>query len=159
MAVRPAHWQVALLPSGNTETYKTQHDKKPAATTNTGAKQDLLAFQLSMRLFKIKLAGFKLSSIRPPSTPSNLVGVIGPNGAASPILRCGALGDGRVIGQEPAWRLMADAIFNGSNGRKPSVPPASNRIDNSDGTVGGQYAVATEFHPPPGARDGTRITF
>ena len=74
-----------------------------------------------MRLEKIKLAGFK--SFVDPTTahfPSNLVGVVGPNGCG----KSNVIDAVRwVMGESSAKMLrgesMADVIFNGSTGRKP----------------------------------------
>lgn len=96
-----------------------------------------------MRLEKIKLAGFK--SFVDPTTvllPSNLVGVVGPNGCG----KSNVIDAVRwVMGESSAKMLrgesMADVIFNGSTGRKP-VGLASIELifDNSDGGAGGEYA-------------------
>ncbi|MEM8982824.1 MAG: chromosome segregation protein SMC [Pseudomonadota bacterium] len=101
-----------------------------------------------MRLSRIKLAGFK--SFVDPTTisfPSNLVGVVGPNGCG----KSNVIDAVRwVMGESSASRLrgdsMTDVIFNGSSARKP-VGTASIELvfDNSDGTVGGQYAQYTEI--------------
>jgi len=96
-----------------------------------------------MRLEKIKLAGFK-SFVDPTSIPfpSNLVGVVGPNGCG----KSNVIDAVRwVMGESSAKMLrgesMADVIFNGSSARKP-VGQASVELifDNSDGRAGGQYA-------------------
>ncbi len=96
-----------------------------------------------MRLEKIKLAGFK--SFVDPTTvlfPSNLVGVVGPNGCG----KSNVIDAVRwVMGESSAKMLrgesMADVIFNGSTGRQP-VGTASIELlfDNSDGGAGGEYA-------------------
>jgi chromosome segregation protein len=96
-----------------------------------------------MRLEKIKLAGFK--SFVDPTTvhlPSNLVGVVGPNGCG----KSNVIDAVRwVMGESSAKMLrgesMADVIFNGSTGRKP-VGLASIELvfDNADGSAGGEYA-------------------
>ncbi|MEM1262684.1 MAG: chromosome segregation protein SMC [Pseudomonadota bacterium] len=101
-----------------------------------------------MRLSRIKLAGFK--SFVDPTTisfPSNLVGVVGPNGCG----KSNVIDAVRwVMGESSASRLrgdsMTDVIFNGSSARKP-VGTASIELifDNSDGTVGGQYAQYSEI--------------
>ena len=101
-----------------------------------------------MRLSKIKLAGFK-SFVDPTSIeiPSNLVGVVGPNGCG----KSNVIDAVRwVMGETSAKHLrgdsMADVIFNGSASRKP-VGTASIELffDNSDGSVGGQYASYSEI--------------
>ena len=96
-----------------------------------------------MRLSKIKLAGFK--SFVDPTTillPSNLVGVVGPNGCG----KSNVIDAIRwVLGESSAKNLrgdsMTDVIFNGSANRKP-VGTASIELffDNADGTIGGQFA-------------------
>ncbi len=117
----------------------------------------------SMRLSKIKLAGFK--SFVDPTTihvPSNLVGIIGPNGCG----KSNVIDAVRwVMGESSAKNLrgdsMSDVIFNGSNGRKP-VGTASIELafDNSDGTIGGQYAGYNEISiRRQVSRDGTSNYF
>ncbi|MBA3563695.1 MAG: chromosome segregation protein SMC [Gammaproteobacteria bacterium] len=101
-----------------------------------------------MRLSKIKLAGFK--SFVDPTTiylPSALIGVVGPNGCG----KSNVIDAVRwVMGESSAKNLrgdsMADVVFNGSSSRKP-VGSASVELyfDNSDGTVGGQYARYNEI--------------
>ena len=101
-----------------------------------------------MRLSKIKLAGFK--SFVDPTTvhfPSNLVGVVGPNGCG----KSNVIDAIRwVMGETSARHLrgdsMEDVIFSGSSSRKP-VGSASIELffDNSDGTIGGQYASYAEI--------------
>lgn len=96
-----------------------------------------------MRLEKIKISGFK--SFVDPTTvplPSNLVGVIGPNGCG----KSNVIDAVRwVMGESSAKMLrgesMADVIFNGSSSRKP-VGAASIELvfDNSDATIGGEFA-------------------
>ncbi|MCW8928508.1 MAG: chromosome segregation protein SMC [Gammaproteobacteria bacterium] len=101
-----------------------------------------------MRLSKIKLAGFK--SFVDPTTlplPTNLTGIVGPNGCG----KSNTIDAVRwVMGESSAKHLrgdsMTDVIFNGSNSRKP-VGQASIELtfDNSDGTLGGQYANYNEI--------------
>ena len=101
-----------------------------------------------MRLKKIKLAGFK--SFVDPTTitlPSNLTGIVGPNGCG----KSNVIDAVRwVMGESSAKNLrgdsMADVIFNGSTSRKP-VGQASIELvfDNSDGSLGGQYAKYSEI--------------
>lgn len=101
-----------------------------------------------MRLSKIKLAGFK-SFVEPTTIdfPSNLVGVVGPNGCG----KSNVIDAVRwVMGESSASRLrgdsITDVIFNGSSARKP-VGMASIELlfDNTDGKVGGQYAAFNEI--------------
>ncbi|HKK06069.1 MAG TPA: chromosome segregation protein SMC, partial [Gammaproteobacteria bacterium] len=101
-----------------------------------------------MRLNKIKLAGFK-SFVDPTSIPlpSNLIGIVGPNGCGKSNIIDAVRW---VMGESSAKHLrgdsMADVIFNGSTSRKP-VGQASIELvfDNSDGSVGGQYAQYNEI--------------
>ena len=100
-----------------------------------------------MRLNRIKLAGFK--SFVDPTTltmPSNLVGIVGPNGCG----KSNTIDAVRwVMGESSAKHLrgqsMDDVIFSGSSSRKP-VSKASIELifDNSDGTLGGEYAKYNE---------------
>ncbi len=116
-----------------------------------------------MRLSKIKLAGFK-SFVDPTSIhfPSNLIGIVGPNGCG----KSNVIDAIRwVMGESSAKHLrgdsMADVIFNGSASRKP-VGTASIELyfDNSDGTVGGQYADYSELCIKRAvSRDGTSQYF
>ncbi len=116
-----------------------------------------------MRLTKIKLAGFK--SFVDPTTiyiPSNLVGVVGPNGCGKSNIIDAVRW---VMGESSAKNLrgesMADVIFNGSNARKP-VGHASIELvfDNSDGTIGGEYAAYSEISiRRQVSRDGTSNYF
>ncbi|MDT8385369.1 MAG: chromosome segregation protein SMC [Gammaproteobacteria bacterium] len=101
-----------------------------------------------MRLSKIKIAGFK--SFVDPTTipmPSNLIGVVGPNGCG----KSNVIDAVRwVMGESSAKHLrgdsMTDVIFNGSTARKP-VGQATVELlfDNSDGTVGGEFAQYNEI--------------
>jgi chromosome segregation protein len=101
-----------------------------------------------MRLSKIKLAGFK--SFVDPTTipfPSNLVGVVGPNGCG----KSNVIDAVRwVMGESSATRLrgdsITDVIFNGSSSRKP-IGAASVELlfDNSETTLEGQYAKYAEI--------------
>ncbi len=101
-----------------------------------------------MRLKCIKLAGFK--SFVDPTTvdfPSNLCAVEGPHGCGKSNIIDAVRW---VMGESSAKNLrgesMTDVIFNGSGGRKP-VGQASIELvfDNSDGTVGGEYAGFSEI--------------
>lgn len=116
-----------------------------------------------MRLEKIKLAGFK--SFVDPTTvpfPSNLVGVVGPNGCG----KSNVIDAVRwVMGESSAKMLrgesMADVIFNGSTSRKP-VGTASIELlfDNGDGGAGGQYAQYSQIAVKRQvSRDGQSIYF
>ena len=96
-----------------------------------------------MRLEKIKLAGFK--SFVDPTTvqfPSNLVGVVGPNGCGkSNVIDAVRWVMGEMSAKNLRGESMADVIFNGSTGRKPVGTATIELIfDNADGSAGGQYA-------------------
>ena len=101
-----------------------------------------------MRLKCIKLAGFK-SFVDPTSVqfPSNMCAVVGPNGCG----KSNVIDAVRwVMGESSAKNLrgesMADVIFNGSVNRQP-VGQASIELifDNSDGSIGGEYASYAEI--------------
>lgn len=101
-----------------------------------------------MRLSKIKLAGFK--SFVDPTTirfPSSLVGIVGPNGCG----KSNVIDAVRwVMGESSAKHLrgdsMEDVIFNGSSSRKPVGQAFIELVfDNSEGTLGGQYAEYSEI--------------
>ena len=101
-----------------------------------------------MRLTKIKLAGFK-SFVDPTqvSFPSNLTGVVGPNGCGkSNVIDAVRWVMGELSAKHLRGDNMADVIFNGSSARKP-VGTASVELvfDNSDGKVGGAYASYNEI--------------
>src|SRR5215831_1757008 len=116
-----------------------------------------------MRLNKIKLAGFK--SFVDPTTvhfPSNLVGVVGPNGCGkSNIIDAVRWVMGEISAKHLRGDSMADVVFNGSSSRKP-VGTASVELlfDNSDGTLSGQYAGFAEVSlKRVVARDGQSAYF
>ncbi|MGM0562984.1 MAG: chromosome segregation protein SMC [Pseudomonadota bacterium] len=101
-----------------------------------------------MRLSKIKLAGFK--SFVDPTTiafPTNLTGIIGPNGCG----KSNVIDAVRwVMGESSAKHLrgasMEDVIFKGSSSRAPVGKAFVELVfDNSDGTLGGQYAQFSEI--------------
>ncbi len=101
-----------------------------------------------MRLTKVKLAGFK-SFIDPTtiSFPSNLTGVVGPNGCGkSNIIDAVRWVMGEISAKHLRGDSMADVIFNGSAARKP-VGNASIELvfDNADGKIGGEYANYAEI--------------
>lgn len=101
-----------------------------------------------MRLSKIKLAGFK-SFVDPTVIPfpSNLVGVVGPNGCG----KSNVIDAVRwVMGESSASRLrgdsITDVIFNGSSSRKPvGASSVELHFDNSDTSLEGQYAKYAEI--------------
>jgi chromosome segregation protein len=116
-----------------------------------------------MRLTKIKLAGFK-SFVDPTMVqfPSNLVGVVGPNGCGkSNIIDAVRWVMGEISAKNLRSDSMADVIFNGSSSRKP-VGNASVELifDNSDGKLGGEYAGYAEVAlKRVVSRDGTSSYF
>ncbi len=100
-----------------------------------------------MRLSKIKLAGFKTfvdsTTIK---FPSNLMGVVGPNGCGKSNIIDGIRW---VLGEGSAKTLrgdsMVDVIFNGSSTRKPvGIASIELTFDNSDGTITGAFAGYNE---------------
>ncbi len=101
-----------------------------------------------MQLSKIKIAGFK--SFVDPTTiplPSKLVAVVGPNGCGkSNIIDAVTWVMGESSPKYLRGESLTDVIFNGSGGRKP-VGQASVELvfDNSDGTIGGEYASYAEI--------------
>jgi len=116
-----------------------------------------------MRLSRIKLAGFK--SFVDPTTfqlPSNLVGIVGPNGCGkSNVIDAVRWVMGEMSAKHLRGDSMADVIFNGSASRKP-VGTASIELffDNSDGSIGGQYAQYAEISLKRAiSRDGTSAYF
>ena len=112
-----------------------------------------------MRLTKIKLAGFK--SFVDPTTvsfPSNLTGVVGPNGCGkSNVIDAVRWVMGELSAKHLRGDSMADVIFNGSSARKP-VGKASVELvfDNADGKIGGAWAAYNEVSlKREVARDGS----
>jgi chromosome segregation protein len=100
-----------------------------------------------MRLSSIKLAGFK-SFVDPTvlHLPTNLTGICGPNGCGKSNIIDAIRW---VMGESAASRLrgeaITDVIFSGSSGRKPVGQATVELIfDNSDGTLGGEYAAFSE---------------
>ncbi|HEY4212122.1 MAG TPA: chromosome segregation protein SMC [Steroidobacteraceae bacterium] len=101
-----------------------------------------------MRLTKIKLAGFK-TFVDPTqvSFPSNLTGVVGPNGCGkSNVIDAVRWVMGELSAKHLRGDNMADVVFNGSAARKP-VGTASVELvfDNSDGKISGPYASYNEI--------------
>ncbi|NLC35397.1 MAG: chromosome segregation protein SMC [Alcaligenaceae bacterium] len=101
-----------------------------------------------MRLTQIKLAGFK-SFVDPTSipTPSQLVGVVGPNGCGkSNIIDAVRWVLGETRASELRGESMQDVIFNGSVNRKPAGRASVELVfDNSEGRVPGQWGVYAEL--------------
>ena len=100
-----------------------------------------------MRLARIKLAGFK--SFVDPTTvtfPSNLTGVVGPNGCGkSNIIDAVRWVMGEISAKHLRGDSMTDVIFNGSRSRKPIGSGSVELVfDNSDGKLAGNYASYAE---------------
>ena len=100
-----------------------------------------------MRLARIKLAGFK--SFVDPTTvtfPSNLTGVVGPNGCGkSNIIDAVRWVMGEISAKHLRGDSMTDVIFNGSRTRKPIGSGSVELVfDNSDGKLSGPYAAYAE---------------
>src|SRR5690606_23060300 len=90
---------------------------------------------LIVRLTQIKLAGFK-SFVEPTviPTPSQLVGVVGPNGCGkSNIIDAVRWVLGETKASELRGESMQDVIFNGSGNSKPAArAPVAPVFDNSE---------------------------
>ncbi|HEX7387284.1 MAG TPA: chromosome segregation protein SMC [Castellaniella sp.] len=101
-----------------------------------------------MRLTQIKLAGFK-SFVDPTviPTPSELVGVVGPNGCGkSNIIDAvrWVLGESRA--SELRGASMQDVIFNGSGQRKAAARASVELVfDNAEGRASGQWSTYAEI--------------
>lgn len=116
-----------------------------------------------MRINRIKISGFK-SFVDPTtlSLPGNLTGVVGPNGCGKSNIIDALIW---VMGESSAKHLrgdsMTDVIFNGSNTRKPVGQSTVEIVfDNTDGTIGGQYAGFGEISIKRSlARDGASNYF
>jgi chromosome segregation protein len=101
-----------------------------------------------MQLSKIKISGFK-SFVDPTSIalPSNLIAVVGPNGCGkSNIIDAVTWVMGESSPKYLRGESLTDVIFNGSSARKP-VGQASVELifDNTDGSIGGEYAKYAEI--------------
>jgi len=101
-----------------------------------------------MRLTTIKLSGFK-SFVDPTvlHLPTNMTGVVGPNGCGKSNIIDAVRW---VMGESSASRLrgdsLTDVIFSGSSSRKPvSQAQVELIFDNSEGTIGGEYARYAEI--------------
>ncbi|NYT62257.1 chromosome segregation protein SMC [Alcaligenaceae bacterium] len=101
-----------------------------------------------MRLTQIKLAGFK-SFVEPTviPTPSQLVGVVGPNGCGkSNIIDAVRWVLGETKASELRGESMQDVIFNGSGHRKPAARASVELVfDNTEGRAIGQWSVYAEI--------------
>lgn len=101
-----------------------------------------------MQLSKIKISGFK--SFVDPTTialPGKLVAIVGPNGCGkSNIIDAVTWVMGESSPKYLRGESLTDVIFNGSSARKPVGQAAVELIfDNSDGTIGGEYAKFAEI--------------
>ncbi len=101
-----------------------------------------------MRLKKLKLSGFK-SFVDPTvvSIPSNLIGVVGPNGCGKSNIIDAVRW---VMGESSAKHLrgttMEDVIFSGSTARKPVGKAFVELVfDNNEGRAPGAYAAYSEI--------------
>ena len=103
---------------------------------------------LIVRLTQIKLAGFK-SFVEPTviPTPSQLVGVVGPNGCGkSNIIDAVRWVLGETRASELRGESMQDVIFNGSGNRKPAARASVELVfDNSEGRAAGQWSAYSEI--------------
>ena len=101
-----------------------------------------------MRLTQIKLAGFK-SFVEPTviPTPSQLVGVVGPNGCGkSNIIDAVRWVLGESKASELRGESMQDVIFNGSGQRKPAARASVELVfDNAQGRATGQWSTYAEI--------------
>jgi chromosome segregation protein len=101
-----------------------------------------------VRLTQIKLAGFK-SFVEPTviPTPSQLVGVVGPNGCGkSNIIDAVRWVLGESKASELRGESMQDVIFNGSGNRKPAARASVELVfDNSQGRAAGQWSTYAEI--------------
>lgn len=103
---------------------------------------------MPLKFNHMKLSGFK-SFVDPTKVtfPSDLVGVIGPNGCGkSNIIDAVRWVMGESSAKQLRGESITDVIFNGSSRRKP-VGQASIELtfDNSDATLGGEYASYAEI--------------
>lgn len=100
-----------------------------------------------MKLRKIKLSGFKsfvdLTSVY---LQSNLTGIVGPNGCGkSNIIDAVRWVMGEISAKQLRGESMSDVIFNGSTTRKSVGQAVAELVfDNSDATLGGEYAKYNE---------------
>ena len=101
-----------------------------------------------MQLKHIKLAGF-ISFVDPTkiSFPTNLVGVVGPNGCGkSNVIDAVRWVLGELSAKNLRGESMVDVIFNGSENRKASGQCSIELLfDNSSGKIGGEYAAFNEI--------------
>lgn len=101
-----------------------------------------------MRLLSLRLGGFK--SFVDPTTLSlrpGILAVTGPNGAGkSNLIDAVRWVTGEMSAKALRSESMADVIFNGSSHRKPAATAFVELVfDNSDGSLGGEYANYAEI--------------
>jgi len=105
-------------------------------------------FHFIVRLTHIRLAGFK-SFVEPTSfaVPSNLVGVVGPNGCGkSNIIDAVRWVLGESKASELRGESMQDVIFNGSTNRKAASRASVELVfDNAEGRAGGSWNQYSEI--------------
>ncbi len=117
----------------------------------------------SMRLSKVRLAGFK--SFVDPTTfilSGNLNGIVGPNGCGkSNIIDAVRWVMGESSAKQLRGESMTDVIFNGSISRKPASQASIELVfDNTTHSIGGQWATFTEISIKRTlSRDGTSNYF
>lgn len=101
-----------------------------------------------MQLSKIKISGFKsFVDTTTLDLPGKLVAIVGPNGCGkSNVIDAVTWVMGESSPKYLRGEALTDVIFNGSTARKP-VGQASVELifDNSDGTIGGEYAKFAEI--------------
>ncbi|NJM32600.1 MAG: AAA family ATPase [Limnobacter sp.] len=101
-----------------------------------------------MRLTNLRLAGFK-SFVEPTNVavPSNLVGVVGPNGCGkSNIIDAVRWVLGESKASELRGESMQDVIFNGSTNRKSASRASVELVfDNAEGRAGGSWNQYAEI--------------
>lgn len=108
----------------------------------------ILYSPLIVRLTQIKLAGFKsFVELTVIPTPSQLVGVVGPNGCGkSNIIDAVRWVLGETKASELRGESMQDVIFNGSGNRKPAARASVELVfDNSQGRAAGQWSAYAEI--------------
>ncbi len=101
-----------------------------------------------MRLTHLRLAGFKsFVEPTPVAIPSNLVGVVGPNGCGkSNIIDAVRWVLGESKASELRGETMQDVIFNGSTNRKPAARASVELVfDNSERRITGHWGQYGEI--------------
>ena len=112
-----------------------------------------------MRLNKIKLAGFK-SFVDPTAVnfPSNLIGVVGPNGCGkSNIIDAVRWVMGEISAKHLRGDSMADVVFNGSSSRKPVGTAAVQQTITATIDAIDMNVPSISFKGPRGWKYSTRV--